>query len=117
MTELDKLKRHLEANNARIGGITLAEGFNGTTEDVAREINRVNAYLANPRFNAAARLRGLAMLKSDTVMCTENRRRLDMDTGEWVVCPPSGQEVGMLKTLKAEIRVLKEAAVLLEESI
>jgi hypothetical protein len=79
VTEVDKLWDRLQEQGVVNMHVTLAEGFSGTAEDVARELNCVDAHLSDPRNNLLARMGGAVFMLRDSL-----RPQVDFKTGERV---------------------------------
>jgi hypothetical protein len=106
VTEVDKLWDRLQEQGVKHMHVTLTEGFTGTAEDVARELNRVDEEMRDPRNNLLARMGGQCFLLEDRIACTEGRVNIK-----------TMQPVELSKDERYELRKNKEMLALLEEAM
>ena len=81
MSEVNKLKQYCEDNEVTVMGVTTSYDLGltdkkPTAEEIAAELNRVHEWLSDPVNNLTSSISGHIMLKKNTIMCLENRKRV-----------------------------------------
>lgn len=111
-SEVAKLHEWYTANNVKKLHISLAPEFKGTAEDLAREQNKIHAWLQDPVNNLISRMGGVLFMKEDYVACTEGRKKVTEDG--FVDVPMTEEEQRKVLDYKADIALYREATEMLK---
>lgn len=120
MSEVEKLKQYCEDEGCKILGVTTAYELGlsdkkPTAEEIAGEINRMHAWLADPINNLTSRISGHLMLKKDTIMCLEKRKQVIGEEPYFVPVPMTKQEEIQVRDLKEEVELFEQAIDMIKE--
>ncbi len=120
MSEIEKLQQYCEENDVKVLGVTTAYELGlsdkqPTAEEIAAELNRVHEWLADPVNALTSRISGHVMLKNDTIMCMENRKRVTDEEPYFVPVPLTKEEEWEVRGLKEDVELFQKAVAMIKE--
>ena len=120
MSEVNKLKQYCEDNEVTVMGVTTSYDLGltdkkPTAEEIAAELNRVHEWLSDPVNNLTSSISGHIMLKKNTIMCLENRKRVISEDPYFVAVPMAKEEEREVRELKKDVKLFEKAVEMIKE--